>query len=171
VATAEQQISWDLPVPFAFLEVGGHVAVRSAAIGSFAPGMHSATVTSGTSATSDLYILHYAIRGYEELRQKVCNTQKWLEDNPHLPPAWGWHWRRWIHLEKTGRLREDYDCQFVSAARAIELIADGTCVIDTTIAAWRADRETRPVAGVRQRSRWLELLARAWRPARQNALP
>ena len=32
VPTTEQLISWDLPVPFAFLEVGGHVAVRAAAI-------------------------------------------------------------------------------------------------------------------------------------------
>ena len=80
------------------------------------------TTTWGTSATSDLYILHYAIRGYEELRQKVRNTEKWLADNPHLPPGWGWHWRRWIQLEKDGRLREDYERQFVSAERASELV-------------------------------------------------
>ena len=147
VPTTEQLISWDFPVPFAFLEVGGHVAVRAAAIRSFASGMHDATVTWGTSATSDLYILHYAIRGYEELRQKVRNTEKWLEDNPHLPPGWGWHWRRWIQLEKAGRLREDYERQFVSAERANELVADGTCAVDTTITAWLAEQEDAPGCG------------------------
>ncbi len=169
VPTPEQQISWDLPVPFAFLEVGGHIALRSAAIGSFAGGMHSATVTWGTSATSDLYILHYAIRGYEELRQKVRNTEKWLEDNPHLSLGWGWHWRRWIQLEKAGRLREDYERQFVSAARATELVADGTCVVDTTIAAWLAARKARRATGVRRWSGWLQQVVRVLKPARRSA--
>jgi hypothetical protein len=169
VPSAEQMMSWDFPVPFAFLEVGGHVAIRAAAIGSFAFGMHSAVVTWGTSATSDLYILHYAIRGYEELRQKVRNTEKWLEDNPHLPPGWGWHWRRWIQLEKAGRLREDYERQFVSAERASELVADGTCAVDTTIAAWLADRKARPAAGARQWSDWLQQMIRALWPARRSA--
>lgn len=167
--SAEQMISGDLPVPFAFVEVGGHIAVRAAAIGSFASGMHSATIAWGTSATSDLYILHYAIRGYEEFRQKVRNTEKWLEDNPHLPHLWGWHWRRWIQLERAGRLREDYDCQFVSAARALELVADGTCAVDTTIAAWLADRPTRPAAGPRPWSGWLQQVVRALMPARRSA--
>jgi hypothetical protein len=169
VATAEQQISWDLPVPFAFIEVGPHIAIRASAIGSFAIGMHSATVAWGTNGTTDLYILHYAIRGYEELRQKVRNTEKWLEDNPHLSAGWGWHWRRWIQLEKAGRLREDYDGQFVSAARAAELVADGTCAVDTTIAAWLAARTMRPAAGTRQWSNWLQHVVRALRPARRSA--
>ena len=169
VPTPEQQISWDLPVPFAFIEVGPHIAIRASAIGSFAIGIHSATVAWGTSGTSDLYILHYAIRGYEELRQKVRNSEKWLEDNPHLSVGWGWHWRRWIQLEKTGRLREDYDCQFVSAARAAALVADGTCAIDTTIAAWLAGRKMRPVAGARRWSGWVQDVVRALRPARRSA--
>jgi hypothetical protein len=168
VPTGEQMLSGDLPVPFAFVEVGGHIAVRAAAIGSFAMGMHAAAVTWGTSATSDLYILHYAIRGYEDFRQKVRNTEKWLEDNPHLPLGWGWHWRRWIQLEKAGRLREDYDCQFVSPSRATELVADGTCAVDTTIAAWLANRRTRP-AGARQWSGWLQQVVRALWPARRSA--
>ena len=133
--------------------------------------MHSAAVTWGTSATSDLYILHYPIRGYEEFRQKVRNTEKWLEDNPHLPPTWGWHWRRWIELAKAGRLREDYERQFVSAERANELVADGTCVVDTTIAGWLAERPTRPAAGSRQRSGWLQHVVRALRPTRRSATP
>lgn len=169
VPTTEQAISGDLPVPFAFVEVGPHVAIRATAIGSFASGMHGATITRGTSSTSDLYILHYAIRGYEEFRQKVRNTEKWLEDNPHLPSQWGWHWRRWIRLEKAGRLREDYDQQFVSAARATELVADGTCTVDTTIADWLAGREARAALGSRPWSRWLQHLMRGLWPARRSA--
>ena len=140
-ATAEQRSSWDSRCPLR--------SWKSADMSPSAP-LPSIRSTSGCiprlsrgarSATSDLYILHYAIRGYEELRQKVRNTEKWLEDNPHLPPGWGWHWRRWIQLEKAGRLREDYERQFVSAERAKQLVADGTCAVDTTIAAWLAEAD------------------------------
>jgi hypothetical protein len=160
VPTPEQQVTWDFPVPFAFLEVGGHLAVRASALTQFGMGAHVATTAWGQSGTSELYILHYAIRGYEELRQKVHNTEKWLSDNPHLPLGWGWHWRRWIQLEEEGRLREDYDRQFVSAERASELIRDGVCVVDTTVADWLA--RTRADAAVRRRplSTWLQQLVR-----------
>jgi len=103
------------------------------------------------------------------LLQDVPNTERWLEDNPHLSPGWGWHWRRWIHLEKAGRLREDYERQFVSAERANELVAEGTCAVDTTIAAWLADRKTRPAAGTRQWPGWLQQVVRALTPARPSA--
>ena len=89
------------------------------------------------------------------------NTEKWLADNPHLPPGWGWHWRRWIQLEKDGRLREDYERQFVSPERANELVGDGTCAVDTTIAAWLAGRQARPAAGIRLWSGWLQQIFRS----------
>ena len=141
VPTAAQQSTWDFPVPFVFLEVGPHVAIRASAFDAFGSGAHAATITWGKSAITDLYILHYAIRGYGELQQKVRNTERWLADNPHLNPGWGWHWRRWIQLEKEGRLREDYDAQFVGADRARELIAGGVCAIDTTVSAWLEERK------------------------------
>ena len=97
----EQLISGNYPVPFVFLEVGGHLAVRASALAQYGTGAHFATTTWGKSATSDeLYLLHYAIRGYESLRTKVQNTKAWLADNPQLGPGWGWHWRRWISLTK-----------------------------------------------------------------------
>jgi hypothetical protein len=169
VPTANQQITWDFPVPFVFLEVGGHLAVRASAIGIFASGAHSAVTTWGTSGTSDLYILHYAIRGYAEFRQKVHNTAAWIADNPHLPLGWGWHWRRWIQLEKDGRLREEHEQQFVSAERATELVRNGTCAQDTTIAAWLADRRNRGAAGQRQSPSWIQRVIRAVWPATRSA--
>jgi glycosyltransferase involved in cell wall biosynthesis len=173
VPTPAQEATWDFPVPFVFLQNGGgHVAVRASAMKSFAIGMHSATVTWGSSGTSELYILHYGIRGFEELQQKVRNIRKWFEDNPHLPRGWGWHWRRWIQLEDAGRLREDYEYQFVSDQRADELVADGTCTVDMTIADWLVDRKTRPAPARARASvptNWrgrLQQLVRAWIPGR-----
>jgi len=169
VPTPEQQVTWDFPVPFVFLEVGPHLAVRASALGGFGFGVHVGTTTSGKSGTSDLYILHYAIRGYAEFLQKVRNTENWIADNPHLPLGWGWHWRRWIRLEKDGRLREDYERQFVSPERANELLRDGTCALDTTIAAWLAGRRKRPGARARQWSGWVQQVIRALRPGRRIA--
>jgi hypothetical protein len=83
-----------------------------------------------------LRFLHYAIRGYPTFQTKVANIAAWMAENTHLEPWWGWHWRRWIRLNEAGRLRKDYDDQFVSPARARELINDGTCSIDDTVANW-----------------------------------
>jgi hypothetical protein len=127
--TAEEQVSWNLPAPFAFLEVGGHLAIRASAFARYGPGAHVATTTWGKSGTNDqLYILHFAMRGFDSLCVKVANTKAWLDQNKHLPLGWGWHWRRWIHLQEEGRLREDYDQQFVSPERARQLVEEGECV-------------------------------------------
>ena len=140
--THEQQISWNLPAPFVFLEVGGHLVVRASALAEYGVGTHVATTTWGASGTSDeLYILHYAVRGFESLRKKVHNIAAFLDINTHLSPGWGWHWRRWISLNEQGRLRDDYDQQFVSPERAQELIREGICVVDETVAEWIAKKE------------------------------
>ena len=81
--TAEKQITWDFPVPFVFLEVGGHLAARASAVHEFGMGMHAGITTWGQSGTSDLYILHYAIRGYEDSvksprRGGFVTTRIWL---------------------------------------------------------------------------------------------
>ena len=142
-ADSRTTVSWDLPAPFAFLEVGGHLIVRAAAFDRYGPGAHVGTTTSGLSGTvDDLYILHYAMRGFESLRIKVRNTASWLESNRHLEPGMCWHWRRWIHLEEQGRLREDYDQQFVSPERARELVQQGICVVDETVARWLEQKAT-----------------------------
>jgi hypothetical protein len=39
-------------------------------------------------------------------------------------------------LNQEGRLREDYENQFLSPARAEELIRDGVCSIEATISNW-----------------------------------
>ncbi len=141
VANHEQQISWDFPVPFIFLDAGGHVAIRASAFAHYGAGVHLATTTWGTHRTSDrLYMLHYAIRGFESLQTKVQNTKAWISDNAHWSPHLAWHWRRWIRLEEEGRLREDYDAQFVSPEHAQQLLRDGTCISDMTIAEWIANK-------------------------------
>ena len=140
--TYDEKISGNLPVPFLFVQIGGHLIVRATALKEYGSGAEIATTAWGKSGTSDrLYILHYAIRGFESFRTKVQNTAACLDDNKHLAPSWGWHWRRWILLQEEGRLREDYDRQFVSPLRAQELVREGVCVVDDTVASWIAKKE------------------------------
>jgi hypothetical protein len=80
------------------------------------------------------------MRGYDKFETKVRNTANWFEDNKHLEPWWGWHWRRWIRLNQESRLREDYESQFVSPARAEELIRDGICTRDETVSNWMKNK-------------------------------
>jgi hypothetical protein len=49
---------------------------------------------------------------------------------------WGWHWKRWIRLNEAGQLRQEYEAQFVTPEHAEELVRDGTCSIDATVANW-----------------------------------
>jgi len=132
---AEQQLSGDLPIPFIFIRHPSKTIVRAAAFVEYGAGTHTAKSAWGRSGTVRwLHFLHFPIRGFDKLEKKVSNTAAWLADNPHLQPWWGWHWRRWIRLNQEGRLRADYESQFVSPARAEELIRDGTCSVDETVA-------------------------------------
>jgi hypothetical protein len=150
VPTAEQTISWDFPVPFVFQEVGGHIAIRASAIGEFGHGFHVAAPTWGKSATSDLYILHYAIRGYEELQQKAT-PKKWIADNPHLPPGWGGT-AALNPARKDGRLREITNGNSPRRA-ANELVEDGTARLIRRCGVL-AGRQLRPAPGIRYWSGW-----------------
>jgi hypothetical protein len=161
--TPAQLIDWNLPVPFAFLNVGNHLIVRASAFDRYGPGAHGGSVTSGGSDSIDgVYILHYAIRGFETLQTKVKDTASWLAINSHLEPTQCWHWRRWIHLSEQGLLWNDYEQQFVSPERARELVRDGTCAIDRTVADWLERRTPAATGGSTVWDR-LTGLTRLWR--------
>lgn len=141
VATSEQTLSGDLPAPQSFTRVAPRTIVRAEWFKTYGAGAHSVSVTGGKAGHTDrLRYLHYNMRRYDVFETKVRNAAKWLEDNSHLDPNWGWHWRRWIRLHGEGRLREDYAAQFVTPPQARELIHDGVCSIDDTVADWLKDR-------------------------------
>ena len=137
IETGEEQLSGELHVPYIFIRHPPHTIVRAAAFLTYGPGGHYAEVSSGgTEDSNELQFLHYCVRGYDKFDAKIRNAADWLRDNTHLAPWWGWHWRRWIRLMQAGHLRQDYENQFVSPARAEQLVRDGTCAIDDTVACW-----------------------------------
>jgi hypothetical protein len=135
--TGAEQVSGELSVPYVFIRHPPHTIVRAAAFVTYGPGGHCAEVSVGTVEDTDrLRSLHYCIRGYDKLEVKVRNTAHFFRLNQQLEPWWGWHWRRWIRLLQAGRLRADYESQFVLPAHAEQLVRDGICSIDDTIARW-----------------------------------
>ncbi len=134
---AEQAVSGNLPVPYVFVRHPPKTITRASAFAEYGPGMHSvATSWGNTREYPELRFLHYPIRGFDKLESKVTAGIAFFEKNTHLESWWSWHWRRWIRLYGEGRLREDYENQFLSPGRAQELVRDGTCTVDETIANW-----------------------------------
>src|ERR1700694_2187860 len=137
--TQAERLSGQLPVPYILIRHPPKTIVRAGAFVEYGPGTHDAKSAWGERGElAGLHFQHYPIRGFDKLEKKVRNTAAWLADNPQLQssPEWGWHWRRWIRLNDEGRLREDYEGQFVSRARAEELVRDGICTIDETVSKW-----------------------------------
>jgi glycosyltransferase involved in cell wall biosynthesis len=127
----------ELPVPHIFTKHPPKTIVRAKALVSYGPGTHTAAASWGRNGEVDgLRFLHFPVRGFDKFEKKIQNTVAWLDDNPHLHPTWAWHWRRFIRYYRSGRLREEYENQFLSPARAQELVGNGTCTIDDTVARW-----------------------------------
>ena len=115
----EHAVSDDLPVPHIFMKVPPKTIVRAAALVKYSAGTHGATTAWGhTGEIAGLRFLHFPMRGFDKFEKKIQNTAAWLNDNPHLSVTWGWHWRRFIRFHQNGRLREEYEAQFVSPAQA-----------------------------------------------------
>jgi hypothetical protein len=149
IETYEQQVSGDIPAPYIFIRHPPRTLIRTAALAEYGQGNHYATMAWGkTVQLPDLRILHYPIRGYDKFQAKIANTEAFFAGNDHLESWWGWHWRRWIRLQREGRLREDFENQFVSPERAEELIREGVCTRDETVASW-AKRKRQAGEGVR----------------------
>jgi glycosyltransferase involved in cell wall biosynthesis len=141
VETYEQQISGDMPVPYIFIRHPIKSITYAPAYESFIAGSHGAKSEWGTVAElPNLFFLHYPVRGFEAFEKKIRNTMAWFRDNPHLEAWWGWHWRRWIRLYEAGQLQKDFEQQFVTPQRAQELIREGICSIDDTVARWAKAR-------------------------------
>jgi hypothetical protein len=133
----DQFLSDDLPTPCIFIHQAPKTIVRAKTLIGYDPGSHGAKYSSGQAGTiPGIRFLHYQMRDYGNFERKVRNTARWLRENSELGQSFGWHWRRWIRLYEAGELCAEHARQFVSAERAQELVADGTCSYDNRIASW-----------------------------------
>ena len=90
----------------------------------------------GPIRSSAFEVLHLPMRSYESFQEKIERGIGYFAKNPELSPGIGWHWRRWIELFQSGRLRDEYQSQFPGAVSAAVLLADGRVVPETRLADW-----------------------------------
>ena len=136
----QQQVSGRIPVPFIFVEHSPHTIASADAVIGYGPGAHRVSTSYGRSAQIEgLRFLHYVMRGYDTFEKKIANATAWFADNPDLERGWAWHWRRWIDLQREGRLREDYARQFVTPDQARKLVEAGICAFESSITNWLAE--------------------------------
>ncbi|CAN5549681.1 hypothetical protein BH18VER2_BH18VER2_04650 [soil metagenome] len=126
-----------LSSPWIFSRLPGKVMIRTRSSLTTMTGDHNVVgATQALRESSVLEILHLPMRGYEAFREKIERGIGYFAKNPDLHPNIGWHWKRWIELFQSGRLREEYKKQFPQAAAAAALLAEGRVVPERRLADW-----------------------------------
>lgn len=126
-----------LTSPWIFSRLPPKVMIRARSRLTTTTGDHNVIgLTEKLRESSSLEILHVPMRGYEAFQEKIECGIDYFAKNPELHPNIGWHWRRWIELFQTGRLREEYEKQFPEAAVATTLLAEGRIVPENRLADW-----------------------------------
>jgi Glycosyl transferase family 2 len=128
-----------LSSPWIFSRIPPKVMVRTQSSLTISTGEHHVLgAVQGPIRSSSLEILHLPMRSYESFQEKIERGREYFAKNPELAPNTGWHWRRWIELFQSGRLREDYEKQFPGPEVAEILLAEGRVVPETRLADWWA---------------------------------
>lgn len=133
-----------LSSPWIFSRVLPKVMVSAQSNLRVSPGDHRVLGTAEEPALDlSCEILHLPMRSYEAFQEKIERGREYFAKNPELGPRTGWHWRRWIELFESGRLREEYEEQFLDANTAQALIAEGRVMSETRLAEWWRTNEQR----------------------------
>jgi len=108
---------------FADIEVGqgNHAVARAGALLKPTP-------------TDAITISHFPLRGYAAFERKIALGGAAYERNAHLPPEVGATWRRLHEILRSGELRAWYDRQVLKPEQVRRGLADGSLVVDDTVA-------------------------------------
>jgi glycosyl transferase family 2 len=129
-----------LSSPWIFSRVLQKVMVSAQSSLTVTPGDHRVLgTTDEPTLDTSCEILHLPMRSYEAFQEKIECGIGYFRKNPELGSRTGWHWRRWIELFQSGRLREEYEKQFPGPQVAEILLAEGRVVRETRLAEWWAN--------------------------------
>ena len=107
-----------LSSPWIFSRLPPKVMIRARSSLTTTTGDHNVVgATQELKESPALEILHLPLRGYAAFQEKIERGIGYFAKNPELHPNIGWHWRRWIELFQSGRLREEYERQFTGVFR------------------------------------------------------
>lgn len=93
-------------------------------------GNHKVTMLPRLSASGNVRVYHYNIRGKRHFMEKMINGGKQLEQ--HSSKHGGRHWRYFYQLHKEGKLEAEYD-RVIGTPVLDRLFRDGVLYEDTTI--------------------------------------
>ncbi len=134
-----------LSSPWIFSRLPPKVMIRARSGLTTTTGDHNVVgATGGLAENKSLEIIHLPMRGYVAFQEKIERGIGYFAKNPELHPNIGWHWRRWIELFQSGRLREEYEQQFPEAPAAEALLAEGRIVREQRLADWWTNETARP---------------------------
>ncbi len=126
-----------LSSPWIFSRLPPKVMIRAQSRLTTTTGDHNVVgATEELKEMSSLEILHLPMRSYEAFQEKIERGIEYFAKNPGLHPNIGWHWRRWIELFRSGRLREEYENQFPVVGDAREFLSQGRVVEERRLADW-----------------------------------
>jgi len=133
-----------LSSPWIFYRLAPKVMIRAQSKLTTSIGDHNARGTEkAPMRRSSLEILHLPMRSYESFQVKIACGMGYFAKNPELDPIIGWHWRRWIDLFQSGRLREEYQNQFLEGSAVEALLKEGRIVPEMRLANWWANERIR----------------------------
>lgn len=103
VPELNDQINDPLPVPYFYLRLPGKAALQAEGIQSVHQGNHSADYDRQvrTETSQDITIYHFPVRSTLQFEKKVHQGGTAYAQNNELHRTIGWHWRRWINMQKT----------------------------------------------------------------------
>lgn len=131
-----------LSSPWIFSRIPPKVMVRTQSSLTITTGDHNIRGAARDPIQSSSFeILHLPLRSYESFREKIERGMGYFEKNPELSPATGWHWRRWIKLLQSGRLREEYESQFPEASVVEALLVEGRFMPERRLADWWTNKK------------------------------
>jgi hypothetical protein len=134
-----------LSSPWIFYRLAPKVMIRAQSNLTTSIGDHNARGSKKVLIpSSSLEILHLPMRSYESFEVKIACGMGYYAKNPELDPIIGWHWRRWIDLYQSGRLREEYQSQFLEEATVDALLKEGRIVREMRLANWWANEQKIP---------------------------
>lgn len=110
----QQRLAEDPELPWIRFVPLPKVAVRPAMVANIQDGMHDIVPVEGQQpkrATADNILLaHVALSSFSRFKHKMRNIREVFDHHEgKLAPGFGWHWLRWIELEKNGELRNEFE--------------------------------------------------------------
>jgi hypothetical protein len=134
--TRVSDASATLSSPWIFSRLPPKVMVRPRPDLTITDGDHNVVGAAKAVLSSSLELLHLPMRSYAAFQTKIELGAEYLRRNPELSPGTAWHWRRWIQLLESGRLREEYEKQFLDEMTAQALLAEGRLMQEPRLADW-----------------------------------